>query len=351
MSSILFTTSDNFSKNEIVERFGLIDSTIVVGANIFRDVFASWRDVFGGETKGYRKDLEKMKNAALAELTKKAKNLGANAVISIKVDVDELSGQGKSMFMYNITGSAVLLEHDEQNTKTSNDVIIDSEEFNDTREKIVLTKKVKSKPSINPYLQRISEGNLWNPELEDIFLEQFKSDLNSHNYKYLSELSTDSIVRLFENDLSDLNKMQYEALVNALENVGWFDFDKIMELLKSENEKCRFRTLRFCLFERKQYTIDEIEQFKLLISLLMNDFDDSLKVSQESKLFGSKEVSKCVVCDNDRLAGRDKYCPSCNANYFGFTDEYKRYKLDDVIYELEVDMATLKYIEKTKGAG
>jgi len=77
--NILITTSDNFASNKIKAQYGIVDSQIVVGANLFRDVFSSFRDIFGGETKGYKKDINKMKKAALDSIKEQASDYGANA--------------------------------------------------------------------------------------------------------------------------------------------------------------------------------------------------------------------------------------------------------------------------------
>ncbi|MDZ7692493.1 MAG: heavy metal-binding domain-containing protein [Balneolaceae bacterium] len=130
---ILLTSSDNFPLSEIQRQFGVVDSQIVIGANIFRDVFSSFRDVFGGETKGYKKDLDKLKKAAFQEIKKQAKEFGANAVISLRLDLDEVSGGGKSMFMLNAYGSAVSLKESvfkqEEKRNTINEISVDHIEY------------------------------------------------------------------------------------------------------------------------------------------------------------------------------------------------------------------------------
>ena len=78
---------------------------------MFSDIAASWRDVFGGRSQTYQKQLQRLTAAALIDLEQAAKKLKANAIVGLKMDYSELSSGGKGgMFMVVATGTAVSIK-------------------------------------------------------------------------------------------------------------------------------------------------------------------------------------------------------------------------------------------------
>ncbi|MBD3617451.1 MAG: YbjQ family protein [Gracilimonas sp.] len=113
---ILLTTESNSSDLRIKKRLGIVTSECVLGMNIFRDVFAGVRDIFGGQSNASQKVLMDLKEKALLELKSRAYELGADAVIAIDLDYNEFSGGGKSMLFLVASGTAVKLhESDSEN--------------------------------------------------------------------------------------------------------------------------------------------------------------------------------------------------------------------------------------------
>lgn len=108
---ILTSTTNILGKGfDIVEVNGVITATVVAGTNIFKDLFASVRDIVGGNSATYMSKLDEIKSQVLSQLRKKACELGCNAVIGVSIDVDEISGGGKSMLMVTASGTAVIVE-------------------------------------------------------------------------------------------------------------------------------------------------------------------------------------------------------------------------------------------------
>lgn len=107
---VILTTESHLNDVKIQERFGIVTSECVLGMNIFRDIFANFRDVFGGQSLSSQKVLEDLKEKALMELRNEAYLLGANAVIAVDLDYSEFSGGGKSMLFLVASGTAVTLD-------------------------------------------------------------------------------------------------------------------------------------------------------------------------------------------------------------------------------------------------
>lgn len=103
---MIITTTSLVEGKPVQEYLGIINAQSIIGANIFKDIFAGLRDVFGGRSKTYEKVLEQAKEDALRELSAKAQAIGATGIIGVDLDFETV-GSGGSMLMVIATGTAV----------------------------------------------------------------------------------------------------------------------------------------------------------------------------------------------------------------------------------------------------
>lgn len=101
---MLLTTTPNIEGKQIVHYYGIVTGETIIGANIFRDLFAGIRDIVGGRSKAYEEVLQQAKDTALQEMSVQASRLGANAVIGVDLDYETING---SMLMVTASGTAV----------------------------------------------------------------------------------------------------------------------------------------------------------------------------------------------------------------------------------------------------
>ncbi len=106
---MLVTTTHNIEGKRILEYKGLVAGEAILGANLFRDLFASIRDIVGGRAGSYEKVLNDARETAVSEMTNKAAQLGANAVIGVDIDYETVGANG-SMLMVTAAGTAVRIE-------------------------------------------------------------------------------------------------------------------------------------------------------------------------------------------------------------------------------------------------
>jgi uncharacterized protein YbjQ (UPF0145 family) len=106
---MLVTTTNVVEGRRILEYKGLVAGEAILGANLFRDLFASIRDIVGGRSGAYEKVLNDARQTAVGEMTDKAAALGANAVIGVDLDYETVGSNG-SMLMVTAAGTAVLIE-------------------------------------------------------------------------------------------------------------------------------------------------------------------------------------------------------------------------------------------------
>lgn len=103
---MIVTTTDGIEGREISEYLGVVSGECVYGANFIKDWFASIRDVIGGRSGSYEKVLRDGKETAIADLIEAAENLGADAIVGVDIDYENV---GETMLMVSANGTAVRL--------------------------------------------------------------------------------------------------------------------------------------------------------------------------------------------------------------------------------------------------
>ncbi|GAA4427067.1 heavy metal-binding domain-containing protein [Acidovorax lacteus] len=106
---MLVTTTPTVEGRKITQYRGIVTGEAILGANVFKDLFAGIRDIVGGRSATYERELQRARDIALAELQERAAQMGANAVVGIDLDYEVL-GQGNGMLMVSASGTAVVLE-------------------------------------------------------------------------------------------------------------------------------------------------------------------------------------------------------------------------------------------------
>ena len=103
---MLLTTTDSIEGKKIETYYGLVTGEAIIGANAFKDFFASITDIVGGRSGAYEKSLKDAKNIAVQEMIHAAEAMGANAVIGMDLDYETLGKDG-GMMMVSANGTAV----------------------------------------------------------------------------------------------------------------------------------------------------------------------------------------------------------------------------------------------------
>ena len=107
--NMLVTTTPSIEGRHITRYYGIVSGETIIGANLFRDFFASIRDIVGGRSGSYEEVLREAKETALREMQEQAAALGANAVIGVDLDYETV-GKSGSMLMVTAAGTAVTIE-------------------------------------------------------------------------------------------------------------------------------------------------------------------------------------------------------------------------------------------------
>lgn len=106
---MIITTTNSVEEHRIIKYHGIIFGEVITGVNFIKDIGAGLRDFFGGRSKGYERELTNAREQALEEIKERAKEIGANAVVGLKMDY-EMLGVRNNMIMVTCSGTAVTIE-------------------------------------------------------------------------------------------------------------------------------------------------------------------------------------------------------------------------------------------------
>ena len=106
---MIITTTPTIEGHQIKEYKGLVSGEVVFGMNFVKDFFARLHDFFGGRSGGYEESMIKGRQTAQKEMEEKAAKLGANAIVGVSYGYETM-GQGGSMLMIAISGTAVIID-------------------------------------------------------------------------------------------------------------------------------------------------------------------------------------------------------------------------------------------------
>lgn len=106
---MIVSTTPSIDGYRVNKYCGVVAGEAILGANVFKDLFAGIRDLVGGRSATYEKELQRAREIALKEMEDRARDLGANAVVGVDLDYEVL-GQGNGMLMVSASGTAVVIQ-------------------------------------------------------------------------------------------------------------------------------------------------------------------------------------------------------------------------------------------------
>lgn len=327
---LYITTTSGIEGAKIDKYLGIVTTQAVQGTNIFSDMFAEVRDVVGGYSASYQNKLKLMEDRVILDLKQKAIRVGANAIIGLRLDFDEISGKGKGMLMLTAQGTAVrILESEEQAQRRDPDKI--SFEFLDfeVNKQRILERIESGEHKIND-LDAISNlgyygiGNF--KILVKYLIEQGISIKENAELleEYMSVVELQQISDyLVSDDFLKLNLFNTKKILSLMEFVDWFDFNTIDYLLRHENSMAHWKALLLLGFQKSEYSLEDIPLIEKLNMQLEETFRNYPRLKTKQGMFGKqKEYWECVLC-GDENEKEFSYCynANCGANYYGMKDK------------------------------
>lgn len=322
---ILVSTTNSIEGMEIEKYFDLISTNVVLGTNLFADIGASFSDFFGGTSDTYQNKLERIYKSALDKLRHKAQNLRANGVVGVKIDFDEVSGGGKSMFMISISGMAVKLRslRKGEGLEDERRHTVLPEDLDFVVNKLKLIDKVKSNRALNvndwEFLMENPIPEIA-PSLLDGYLEAFKdrnyavTDYEKTVRKYfapfLKQLDFNLVSDLLYDRLDD-NNVVVRALILESES---FSPNRSKTLFESNKRHEGVSTLEA---NKRFYTSEDLDEMSSILEMIKT-MTSTGKIETVKGLLGSKE--KFICESNHQNDSHIEYCSNCGKNIRGLIE-------------------------------
>jgi uncharacterized protein YbjQ (UPF0145 family) len=348
---ILVSTTSSIQGVKVVRHLKPIYVNIVLGTNVFSDFTASLTDVFGGYSNKYQNKLNIIYEDAVKKIKQSCFDIGGNCVLGLKIDIDEISGKGKSMFMITAIGTAVFAEIELKNTnsqKVFNDKI-SVEDINDLRFKKEVISSVKD-GKLNfsddtwSFITNNQMGEILLPTL-NYFAMLYKmnefqlSVLEKYEEKlkiYIDNLPNDNKIEQLYSFLKHTQMIDSALRISLImKELFLFDFEKTIELINSDEAPRKKIGLKIATFDKSHYDSDDIEGLSKLLKAIETSFKELGEKTTKKKMLSSKEqdVWICECNTTNTIGDKHNYCSSCGNDIYGF--KITELKPSEVIIYLE----------------
>jgi uncharacterized protein YbjQ (UPF0145 family) len=327
-----------------------VSAHIVAGTNLFSDFLGGLSDVFGGRSQTYQKQLASLYNEAIESIKHAAYEIGANCIIGLNIDMDEISGKGKSMFMLTAVGTAVIIEKDD----AENEVLAGSVEKLEN----VGVDKIDILRSKKRIIEEANAGSLalnddtWNfitsNQVDDVFpflLKKYSEAIATEQYnpgssdKFYTQLYgfIDSLPEQKKLDLlyNTIKTNQSDQLASKLSDIinelNLFDFNRALDLLQNENFSIKKRGIRISVYDKPFYNIQDIQDLQKIREYIQQTFTERGERSTKKILLSSKE-KEIWKCECGKINEMEAYCNGCGQDIYGFKHkELKPAEAEDYI--------------------
>lgn len=304
----IITSTNNIEGGNVIKYFGVINNNVVLGTNLFSDIGASFIDIFGGTSNSYQNKLKNIYETSIQNLKIKARNLGANAILGLSIDFDEISGGNKSMFMISVSGTAVSIEYSFNKIENNNSKI------NNSISNEILVNELNKRQIIN----KIENNKLLNQE-EWYFLQQ-------NNIPSLTEKLLEKYLYTFDNSIS-IDSEQGQIFSRGITNYfRVLDKDTSINILYDKlikNPKSVFELINNNNLFSPEKVLWLIEKGELGVAILCLNINkenySNTDLSQMSTIVKSFEnlVNRGSIKATKSLLGKDKekyICPNGHTN-------------------------------------
>ncbi|WP_345948616.1 YbjQ family protein [Mucilaginibacter sp. PAMB04274] len=333
---ILVVTTSTIEGRSIKKHVKPVTAHIVAGTNFFSDMFAAFSDFFGGRSSSYQKQLTSLYDEAIHSIKLAAYEIGANAVVGLSIDMDEISGKNKSMFMLTAIGTAVVLE---------NNVVVTPAFEEDEKFENVSYEKLNNLYRKRDYLKKAQEDNLtfnddsWkfftDNRMEEIFpflIKKYQTmvtgvpqnelkDFYDRLLMYIDAFPEEKKVALvYSAILTEKNKYNLALLSKVVNDLNLLDLNYAHQVIGHDDFNTQKIGLQITTFNKPFYNREDIELFNAIKEQIASNFKERGTRTTKKQLLSSKEreVWICECGNTNDVPGYSAYCDGCFNDIFGF---------------------------------
>ena len=323
----MIITTTNFIENAKIEQYlGIVTANCVVGTNVISDLAASFTDFFGGMSNTYQRKLQVLYDAAMATLKEDARKKGANAIVGLGIDFDEISGKGKSMFMVSVVGTAVRIDKSSTQLSGPSSGFSNSIEISSSLiEKHVIRTKIINKISsleAGEYLTESDFKDIIDLEIDEVvgavcdkYIEACLS-YNSSEFKllfnqYLSRIGYEKAVEPIY-----ARFVAHPGIISEIiDEQNLFYPQKVAEMLPSLSIE---DVVALIQSEKESYCSADIAPMEQIVEYF-DTLPDLGQIVEMSSLLGGCTMKYICQCGHKNSVEKE-FCVLCDKNIKGLTE-------------------------------
>ena len=347
----LVSTTHSLEGYNIEEYYGYISTNLVIGADVFSDISASFTDFFGGISGHYTNEIDTLMETSSICIKNKAKALGMNAIIGFKTELNPIFGSGYSMFMISATGTTVKIKKigEKDTVENKEDVIRDA----------LINVYTSSKVSNNNFnilnnsLQEIEGYIGQNNNIGLSIVQSIENGIiaNKNTYaidknflrfniinEYLAKCDDyKDTIEYVSTDISDVKAY-------IIRKFDLISYKKIYEQLQKSTDIKDEMVLFHCLEASPKFiSKEEYKYLSLALDFIKNKYNDDVEIKKVG-LVKSKLIWTCKKCNTNVDADRG-VCHLCDHNKFGLPVRYKNLTGKDILVNLSSIVEKLEQIK------
>lgn len=314
---------------EITAHLGVVTANVVAGTGLGADFAASFSDLFGGRSGSYQRQLEAISAEVMSEVWRKARRLGATAVVGVRLDYDEISGKGKQMLMVSVTGTAV------KTRAAAGAVLLEAPPDS------VLSEEIRRESTVESLLARVAGGysqgitfeKVWTqvnenagprlfPVVLDLVARQmprleaynheaiFASDAVRQGTEFLTALSFNDAREAVVSALAAPTPRAFPFLLRAVWALSMANYADVEAMLRSDNVWVRKGGLAVARSAQPSYDASDAVTMRTLANMLPESFPDVATRTDKKGVFSKGETVACPLCTEEIISGRCVMCGS-----------------------------------------
>ena len=332
----LISTTDNIECGTIKAYIDTVCANVVVGTNVFSDFAASFTDFFGGRSGTYQRKLEMIYEEAKKSIGTKARAVGANAVVGLKIDFDQISGKNMSMFMVSICGTACVVDYDaeEENSHTSIRTVPQED-----LEREIKKNEIAAQINSGSYLKEEWINFMQeNPQIEIVgsLIDKYIEFGRTYNFadftiRYLSLFSDGEIDGIVYDKY--ISAGDRDAVWKIIHECRLFNPSRVLDICKQDVHS----GISLLDAWRNSYSEEHLADMERLYGYLCNLPDTGRIETVKGGMLG-KDKEKFICEKGHKNPSDAEFCNTCNRNIKGLTPgEVKKIGiLKDRIHMLKV---------------
>ena len=325
------TTGPSIEGWDIKGYCGPVSASVVAGTGIFSDFAAGLADFFGGRSGVYQRELDAIRAEVLEQLGRAAVAQGANWVIGLSLDFDEISGKGKQMLMVSAIGTAVVATcRGEQDTCIANSVSCRQVNSVITRSRLLASIKdgrlVDNQESRQGIVDEVvAEGLPWFFERQ-VLASQNATVLQAKDYDPFidqlirnMELAQQGSASMWLYDcLASVRPGGASMVIAAIVRNYMVSHSRILDALYLDDSNYRIRCLQTLRGDALLYSAADIPILRGIQGICEAGFPIQAKLVEKKGILGEKTFFRCSCGSDFYDATQDGHCPGCGRDPFGF---------------------------------